>query len=165
MHHKCAGISNQKSQWDNIRCIALKVPNSQDGFCGFGVLVMSGCACACDEWWVVIVDDVGCSLVHVLVSAAKVCVWESCCQCVHTKPSSKLGSSSRSKASKHLWLNIPAPVRSPHTWWIMFGGGKRVGWKMIKWNRVQVKKKKNSTCCRKIVLVHSLLLFPTCRKM
>ena len=29
---------------------------------------------------------------------------------------------------------------------------------MIKWNRVQVKKKKNSTCCRKICLGTSLLL-------
>ena len=43
------------------------------GFCGFGVLVMSGCACACDKWWWVVVGDVGCNLVHVWVSVAKCC--------------------------------------------------------------------------------------------
>ena len=78
MHPKCAGMEKIRANDHNIRYIALKVSNFWiliSGFCGFGVLVMSGCACACDGWWVVVVGHVGCNLVHVWVSVAKcVCV-------------------------------------------------------------------------------------------
>ena len=52
MHPKCAGMEKIRANDHNIRYIALKVSNLGgeviSGFCGFGVLVMSGCACACD---------------------------------------------------------------------------------------------------------------------
>ena len=51
MHPKCAGMEKIRASDHNIRYIALKVSNFEmgiSGFCGFGVLVMSGCACACD---------------------------------------------------------------------------------------------------------------------
>ena len=59
------------------------------------------------------------------------CLWPSVCVCellsVCAYPTQQQVRQQQQEQSKYPWLKIPAPVGSPHTWWIMFGGSKRVG--------------------------------------
>ena len=102
MHPKCAGMEKIRANDHNIHYIALKVTNLRWGdirilwvwcvgdvrMCMCMWWVMGGCCGAC---WVHFGSCVG--------VCGQVCVCVSCCQCVHTQPSSKSGSSSRSKVS------------------------------------------------------------------